>query len=149
MQHAAKHARAYMLGALMVATLTASVKANDFVLAPVLVGTSYEWRVSIDGGVAQHNPTLTLIRGRTYRFEVSVAPIHSFYIKTASSTGSANAYSGGGLSANGISTDTPPGMPITFRVPQTAPNTLFYNCGLHATMAGTITIDGIFANGFE
>lgn len=150
MKRTAKPARAYALCALMLATLAAPVAANDFALSPVFVGTAYKWGVSINGGAVQQNPTLVLIRGQTYTFEVTgLAPIHSFYIKTASSTGTLNAYSGGGLSANGIMTDTTLGMPITFTVPQTAPNTLFYNCGLHASMAGRITIDGIFQNGFE
>jgi hypothetical protein len=142
--------RARAIGALLLVAFASAAAANDFSFSPTGVFPNFVWNVSIDGGVATHNPPVTLIRGRTYNFIVTgLAPVHSFYIKTVSSTGSLNAYSGGGLSANGIAADTPPGTPITFTVPQTAPDTLFYNCGVHSTMAGTITIDGIFANDFE
>jgi hypothetical protein len=124
--------------------------ANEFAVSVGGVFPNYHWTVSADGGTAQSNPPLLLIRGQTYSFDVSgLGGIHSFYIKTASITGAADAYAGGGLSANGISVDTAPGSPITFTVPMDAPNTLFYNCGLHSTMAGMISIDGIFTDGFE
>ncbi|MDR3385918.1 MAG: hypothetical protein P4L92_02600 [Rudaea sp.] len=150
MQRSDKPARTRLYGTLML-MIAAPAAANDFALSPVFAGASFRWEVSVDGGAVQQNPTLTLIRGQTYTFEVTgLAPIHSFYIKTISGTGSLNAYTGGGLSiSGGITSDTLPGMPITFTVPQTAPDMLFYNCGLHASMAGTIMIDGIFQNGFE
>jgi len=146
MKLAAKPNRAGALGVLLLATLATPVQASDFTLSPVFVSPTNRWGVSINGGAVQLNPHLTLIRGQTYTFDVSgLVGIHSFYIKTASSIGSVNAYVGGGLSGNGIMADGT----ITFTVPQTAPNTLFYNCGTHASMAGTITIDGLFHYGFE
>jgi hypothetical protein len=130
--------------------LNAPAAANDFSLSPVGVFPNFQWGISTDGGTVQHNPPLVLIRGQTYTFKVTgLAAVHSFYIKTVSSTGALNAYNGGGLSSNGITTDTPAGMPITFTVPRTAPDTLFYNCGVHTSMAGPITVDGVFADGFE
>ena len=130
--------------------LASPAPANDFAISPGFVSPNLVWNVSVDGGAAEPNPPLLLIRGETYTFHVTgLAGFHSFYIKTASSIGSANAYAGGGLSANGITTDTPADMPITFTVPMSAPDTLFYNCGFHSSMAGTIKVDGVFRNGFE
>jgi hypothetical protein len=82
-------------------------------------------------GVA--NPTLTFCRGDTYTFAVN-APGHPFYIKTVKSNGTGNAYSSG-VSGNGTQSGN-----VTFVVPADAPNTLFYDCAVHAAMAGTIDI---------
>lgn len=107
------------------------------------------WEVQFDGGPVTNNPTLQLIRGETYNIHVSgLLGFHSFYIKTESSIGSANAYNDG-LSENGITTDTTALTTITFTVPQSAPNQLFYNCGAHISMAGGIEVDGVFRSGFE
>jgi hypothetical protein len=127
---------------------------NNYFFAAAGVFPNFRWDVSnatINNGAAQANPPLLLIRGQTYTFNVTgLAGIHSFYINTVPGTVPNNvAYTGGGLSANGITTNTPVGSPITFTVPQDAPNTLYYDCGLHSSMAGTITVDGIFADGFE
>ena len=130
------------------ALLAPPVLAND-----INVSAAYPvWNVQVDGGPVQSNAPLVLIRGETYNFHVSGlgGPIpHSFYINTANGIGSANAYNGGGLSDNGITTDTPANSPITFDVPQDAPDTLYYNCGFHSSMAGVITVDGVFRNGFD
>jgi hypothetical protein len=142
--------RAQTFAALLLAMLSAHVAANDFALSPAGMFPSFHWSVSIDGGTAQANPPLLLIRGQTYTFHVTgLVGVHSFYINTINTTLHTDEYSGGGLSANGVTVDTTAGSPITFTVPQDAPDTLFYNCGVHSSMAGTITIDGIFANGFE
>ena len=89
------------------------------------------------------NPPLYVRRGSAYTFNVSADPVHSFWIKTADSIGSANAY-GSGLSANGVTTFSM----ITFNVPDDAPDSLFYNCGTHAAMHGPINVV-IFRNGFD
>jgi hypothetical protein len=80
-----------------------------------------------------NDPTLKLVRGNTYTFNLN-APFHPFYIKTVSSTGTGNAYNDG-VTGNGTDTGT-----LTFTVPMNAPNTLFYNCSIHAAMAGTIQV---------
>ena len=150
MQPMAKLLRAYSLGALTLTMFATQAAANDFAFSPIGIFPNYKWNVSIDGGTAKPNPPIVLIRGQTYTFDLSgLSGIHSFYIKTISGTGNLNAYAGGGLSANGVITDTAIGSPITFTVPQTAPDTLFYNCGVHSSMAGMISVDGIFQNGFE
>jgi hypothetical protein len=94
--------------------------------------------VTADGSQAyliqgQANPTLLLTRGRTYVFAVN-APGHPFWIKTAPGTGTANAYATG-ISNNGIETGN-----LTFAVPQSAPDFLYYSCEIHSAMQGVILI---------
>jgi hypothetical protein len=79
------------------------------------------------------NPTLTFCRGSTYVFSVS-ATGHPFYIKTVRSNGTANAFAMG-VTGNGTDSGD-----VTFMVPASAPNTLFYDCSIHAVMGGTIHI---------
>jgi hypothetical protein len=79
------------------------------------------------------NPTLHLCRGEMYTFQVN-APGHPFYVKTAPGTGTANAYSEG-ITNNGTDSGS-----IMLDVPMSAPNTLYYNCSVHAPMTGVIDI---------
>ena len=79
------------------------------------------------------NPTITLQRGQTYTFDLTV-PGHPFYIMTTQGTNTGNAYSNG-ITGNGTVNGT-----LTFAVPSNAPNTLFYDCSVHAGMTGTITV---------
>ncbi len=99
--------------------------AGDFNAANV--GTS-AWNIN-----GNNNPTLTLQRGLTYTFAVGVSG-HPFDIKTNSSTTSANRYTNG-VVGQGAQSST-----LTFKVPTNAPNTLTYNCEIHAGMTGTINI---------
>jgi len=81
-----------------------------------------------------NNPTLTLQRGVTYTFNINTTG-HPFYIKTvADNTGTGNQYTTG-VTGNGASPGT-----VTFTVPASAPNTLFYQCSLHVSMGGTLNI---------
>jgi hypothetical protein len=84
-------------------------------------------------GVA--NSTISLIRGITYTFNVS-ATGHPFWIKTAATTGTGDAYSTG-VTNNGSDSGT-----ITFTVPLDAPDLLYYICQFHGTMKGNINIIG-------
>jgi hypothetical protein len=79
------------------------------------------------------NPALTLCRGSTYVFSVN-ATGHPFYIKTVRSNGIGNAFSPG-VTGNGTDVGE-----VTFAVPASAPDTLFYDCSIHAAMGGTIHI---------
>ncbi len=79
------------------------------------------------------DPTLTLRRGTTYTFNLTVSG-HPFYIKTAQVTGTGSAYNDG-VTTNGAETGA-----FTFTVPMTAPNTLYYICSLHGAMTGIINI---------
>lgn len=90
--------------------------------------TSY----SIDGNT---NPTLDLIRGETYTFQINAVG-HPFWIKTVQSTGTVNAYNDG-VTGNGTDSGT-----LTFVVPMTAPSILYYNCQIHASMTGEIHVTG-------
>ena len=79
------------------------------------------------------NPSLTLCRGMTYTFSVN-SPGHPFYIKTMQSTGTGNAYSMG-VTGNGATSGD-----VTFDVPSSAPDMLYYDCAIHAAMTGPIYI---------
>ena len=81
----------------------------------------------------KNDPTLTLERGKTYEFDVN-APGHPFWIKTINSTGTGNSYSEG-ITNNGASNGT-----IVFKVPDDAPDQLYYNCQIHSSMNGIIKI---------
>ena len=82
-----------------------------------------------------NDPTLTLTRGQTYTFTV-LASDHPFWITTAMGAAEAetNAFSQG-VTNNGASPGT-----VTFVVPPSAPATLFYQCGFHDPMVGTLNI---------
>jgi len=88
---------------------------------------------TINGG---NNPTLNLLRGFTYYFNVSAIG-HPFWIKTAQVTGTGSSYSTG-VTNNG----TENGL-ITFVVPYSAPNTLYYICQYHGSMTGVINISDL------
>ena len=79
------------------------------------------------------NPSLTLQRGVSYRLQVSASG-HPFWIKTAATTGTGNAYSTG-VTNNGSESGT-----IVFNVPLDAPDTLYYICQYHGGMVGTLNI---------
>ena len=82
-----------------------------------------------------NNPTLTLVRGQSYTFTVSVGG-HPFWITTARGAGDVNANAfNTGVTNNGAS----PGV-IGFSPTATTPATLVYQCGFHDPMGGTINI---------
>jgi hypothetical protein len=120
--------------------------AGDFSVAPDMTGGfgHYTWDIGIAGAAAVANPPLFLARNTSYSFDVNTNSIHPFWIKTVQGPGSSNGYMGGGLSANAVTTSTT----ITFDVPDTAPETLFYDCSNHAEMTGRIHIV-VFRAGFE
>lgn len=137
------------LGACAILASIASIaSANDIYFGPDFTGASFVWDVQVDGGPVLANPTIFLLRGRSYNLHVSGLGLHTFYVNDSPGTGATHAYTGTGLSANGIDQDTG-SSPITFDVPWDAPDTLYYDCGVHASMEGTIMIDGVFTNGFE
>lgn len=88
---------------------------------------------ALDGTVRQ---TLTLVRGQTYTFQLSSIPSnHPFYISTSATGGGAGVYSDG--VTGGMSTGN---ATVTFTVPMTAPNQLYYQCGVHQGMGASLTI---------
>jgi hypothetical protein len=104
----------------------AVVRATDFTVTAS--GTS----AYVIGGV--NNPGLTLQRGKTYTFAINSGGAHPFWIKTIQGSGSGNGYNAG-VATNGLTSGT-----LTLVLPTNAPNTLFYNCGNHSPMTGTISI---------
>jgi len=84
-------------------------------------------------GLQGNDPTLTLVRGKIYEFEVSAGG-HPFWIKTSQGTGSSNQYNEG-ITNNGASNGK-----LTFTVSSDAPSTLYYNCQFHGSMTGIINI---------
>ena len=85
-----------------------------------------------------------LYRGSTYTFNLAASlASHPFYITTDNGTGFvSNTYVGEyttgvtGSRNNGSAGQTT----LVFTVPNNAPDTLYYQCGMHSSMRGTITI---------
>jgi hypothetical protein len=97
------------------------------------------YRVSNQGSAAytidnQSNPTLTLVRGNTYVFNLTLQDVYPFWIKTQPGTGTNNAYNSG-VTRNGAATG-----PVTFVVPQDAPDILYYNAENQSNLAGVFNI---------
>ena len=91
---------------------------------------------------AVNDPTLTLSRGHTYIFE-NRSGGHPFYIKTSIANGGTNDAYNTGVTNNGGGN----GTEIVFTVPHDAPDTLYYQCSSHSSMAGQLNIAGSVADG--
>ncbi|HEY7371641.1 MAG TPA: hypothetical protein VIF57_05630 [Polyangia bacterium] len=89
------------------------------------------WRIAEAGAV--DNPTLALVRGRTYNFNVNVSG-HPFYIATSGSSAGAPQWT------DGVTNNMVQGGTLTFVVPASAPSTLFYQCSFHNPMSGMLQI---------
>jgi len=95
-------------------------------------GTGYQIDNSADYVSGNNtNPTITLYKGFTYKFNISTGGSHPFRIASVQ----------GGTAFNvGVSTNDVGQGVITFKVPHDAPSQLFYYCIFHPGMAGTINI---------
>ena len=82
----------------------------------------------------ERDPGFTLERGVTYIFQLNNVAIHPFWIKSSLGFGSAGAFNTG-VANNGATFGS-----VTFTVPAAAPDQLFYRCGNHGSMTGTLTI---------
>jgi hypothetical protein len=84
----------------------------------------------IDG---QPNPTLTVVRGQTYNFNLVNCAIHPFNIQSTQGFGGtrySNVVNNGGTSGT-----------VTLTVPVNEPaSTLYYQCGNHPPMNGVINV---------
>ncbi len=80
------------------------------------------------------DPTLYLIRGEQYKFDINVGGTHPFYIKTSPVTGTGNQYNDG-VSANGVTSGD-----IDWNVQFDSPTKLYYICENHSSMVGEIHI---------
>ena len=87
---------------------------------------------TFDGGA--NNATLTLTRGKTYQFNWAAAAAHPFFLDSSGLNKAAATHLG---AADGVTEQT---NLLTFAVPATAPSTLFYQCGIHNAMSGTLLI---------
>ena len=81
--------------------------------------------------------TLTLRRGYTYSFDAqdSSTSSHPLYLGTSST--------GGGYSdeyTSGVTNSRTTSGILTIVIPQAAPNSLYYNCGLHSNMGAELSI---------
>jgi hypothetical protein len=134
-----------LLPAVVVLLATTNVRAaSDFTIQPTTVGTTLRWSVQIGSEAAQIDPPLYLQRGQIYSFTVNTSTGHPFYFKTVKGAGSLNGYSSGVSVALPVTN----GTPFTFTVPDDAPDSLFYDCSVHSTMAGNINVV-VFRNGFD
>ena len=86
------------------------------------------------------NATIAVVRGATYTIQVSAVG-HPFWIQTSS-----GAYNAANISTSGITNNGTDLGSITFQVPSDAPNTLYYACQHHSSMAGSITVTGTASN---
>lgn len=130
------------------ASIEAAATPSDFTVTYDISGGfgNYKWSIGVEGAAAVGNPALYLQRGRSYFFSITTTTIHPFWFDDALGTfsGSEHPYSGTGLSAN----PTTATASVTFDVPDDAPDTLYYQCGNHTEMHGTINVV-VFRNGFD
>jgi hypothetical protein len=111
----------------LIAVLTAGTAESQTTFA-VTANNITDYRIN-----NVNDPTLELVRGETYTFNINASG-HPFWIKTIASTGTGNAFTNG-VTGNGTEVGT-----LTFVVPMSAPATLHYNCEFHGAMTGTINI---------
>ena len=87
----------------------------------------------------QLDPTLYLVRGKTYTFEMS-GNGHPFYIKSTSSTsGTSDEYTDG-VTRIGSANSGSDGDKLQFTATSETPDTLWYQCSAHSGMIGQINI---------
>jgi hypothetical protein len=84
-------------------------------------------------GFSGDNPTLTLVQGQTYNFQVNASG-HPFFISTTAHSPSGPHFTTG-VTNDGVQVGT-----LTFVVPASAPATLFYQCEIHSAMSGQLNI---------
>ncbi len=127
------------------------VGANLSVTAGVLSATAVDttWTLGANGTnhytftgdgftSATDDPTLYLIRGKTYKFDNQTSG-HPFRIQSdAATSGGGTAYNDG-ITNNNATGGTGTNL-LTFVVPMNAPNTLYYQCTAHTSMTGTIHV---------
>lgn len=96
---------------------------------------------SVDGQVDTTFPTLTVVRGQTYYFNfTNVTSSHPIALRladgvTLSVTGTTGNNASSGVYGNGTVSTI-----VTYQVPFNAPSSLVYQCVLHPSMIGTISV---------
>jgi len=109
-------------------------------------GITYE--ISSSGSSAylingSSNPTLSVIRGHRYILNVNASG-HPFWIQTVS-----GAYSSGNVYSGGVTNGGAEVGTIVWEVPFDAPDTLYYVCQIHSSMAGSITVSNLGPTGAD
>jgi hypothetical protein len=139
------------LAGLLLAAFALPGLANTFAISPNTISFPFKWNVSIDGAAVAGNPTLVVMTGQTYSFVTTNVAGHPFWIDQATGLGGAAASApypvGDDLSANGVTSNTT----VSLNLPADAPDNLYYACGVHSSMIGTITVvhDLVFRANFE
>jgi len=96
-------------------------------------GGNYQYVFTPDG--LTPNPTITLYKGQTYKFEVN-SPGNPFAIKTSRTAGNLDFYNESELiTNNGVEVGT-----LTFSVPEDAPSQLYYLSNNDANAGGLILV---------
>ena len=85
---------------------------------------------------SRNNPTINLVRGNKYEFTLNVVGSHPTWIQTQGGAYNASYVYTNGVLGNGANN----GATLEFTVPYDAPDTLYYQCQLHAMMFGQINI---------
>ncbi|MFB6229685.1 MAG: hypothetical protein ABEL04_00895 [Salinibacter sp.] len=94
------------------------------------IGVAY----AIDGEVGK---VITLQRGETYEFVLDYSSNHPFYVGTNAEGKGTGRYTDGVEMPDGNNTQ---GISVFFTVPSSAPDSLFYQCGIHQYMGGKMNI---------
>ncbi len=147
---------ATLVGKDMTGILVGDSETGAFLTEPMISGTySTQFDVDVVGGkyrlseitAGSHitttqiqQPTINLHRGDTYKFKVKDTSLgsHPFYITATGNGGDSYAYEyTSGVTNSRVNTI---GHSLIFRVPQDAPERLYYQCGSHGNMGGTIKI---------
>ena len=123
------------------ASCTSSATNFCVTVAQRSVGTGNIYKIDT---VAQKS--LTLTAGTTYTFDVSDSTVsgHPFKFSTTAN-GTRATPTAGTEYTTGVSGTTT----ITFTPTASTPQTLYYYCGSHANMGGTITISGGAVSGYS
>jgi len=129
-----------------VQTITVSVPSS--ITLPTLTAPTVSYNVGAVAGAfvfsstqVGNNPSIgPLRRGGTYTFILDgTVSGHPFYFTTDNGTN----YSSGtyfGEYTNGVTGSRNDSGSVTFTIPANAPDTLYYKCGVHGSMGGSITI---------
>ena len=123
--------RHYVLAAFLLFAAVGAIPAMAQTVQTFTVTNNGATDYRFDGNL---DPTLTLIRGKTYAFNIT-ATGHPFFIAASGPNNAAAPAFTDGVTGNNTTAGT-----LTFAVPTNAPSPLFYQCGIHNAMSGTLLI---------
>ena len=139
---AASSSSSYGGSASSAASCTSSATNFCITVAARSVGTGNIYKIDT---VAQKS--LTLTAGTTYTFDVSDSTVSSHPFKLSTTADGTHATPTAGTEyTTGVTAGT---TTITFAPSASTPQTLYYYCGSHAGMGGTITISGGAVSGYS